>query len=581
MERKRDPLLHSIKDIVCKNTGMDAADLLSDRQQYSIENLEFAASMILDEVKKGRIFRIVGDYDVDGVMASAILSLTFQELKAKFTVRLPKRFSEGYGLRPEIVEEFNPGDFLITVDNGIAAMDAVKIAKEKGMAVIIIDHHLAAVDDMTGQPVYPQADFIIDPNAIPDSADFNGYCGAGLAYRLSLRLLQGKEKKEHPLIPKLKSFAAIATVADSVPLIRENRRIVKEGFKTILDRQGSTKGLFALLCALDVREYMSEDIIGYKIAPVLNAPGRLRDDGAMDAFRFMVFDGSYEDAKKMAEKILEDNVTRRFLSDKWTEHAINEIAFGDMEYEHPLTLYLPGIPEGIIGIVAGRLAEYFKTPCFLLGDTRNPEWIKGSGRSYGKVHLKELLDRNKKYLVKYGGHAFAAGLTVKARHFHTFKQALQESLKEESIAENDEDYFDLEISQKQIEATLEEIEKYGPYGEGNPQILIKITDLTLISSGGSNYYKTFFRGRGVKLFSWKIEAINYNGRKEYEALGTPRHVSLLGVMSRSCYMGKFRNQIEYHKISANKPVQSKSPLALRLADQAQCRYEKQVSTSLH
>ena len=95
-----------------------------------------------------------------------------------------------------------------------------------------------------------------------------------------------------------------------------------------------------------------------------------------------------------------------------------------------------------------------------------------------------------------GGHAFAAGLTVKARHFHTFKQALQESLKEESIAENDEDYFDLEISQKQIEATLEEIEKYGPYGEGNQQILIKITDLTLISSGGSNYYKTFFRGRG-------------------------------------------------------------------------------------
>lgn len=92
---------------------------------------------------------------------------------------------------------------------------------------------------------------------------------------------------------------------------------------TILDRQGSTKGLFVLLCALDVREYMSENIIGYKIAPVLNAPGRLRDDGAMDAFRFMVFDGSYEDAKKMAEKILEDNVTQRFLSDKWTEHAIN------------------------------------------------------------------------------------------------------------------------------------------------------------------------------------------------------------------------------------------------------------------
>lgn len=93
MERKRAPFLHSIKDIVCKNTGMDATDLLSDRQQYSIENLECAASMILDEVKKGRIFRIVGDYDVDGVMASAILSLTFQELKAKFTVRLPKRFT--------------------------------------------------------------------------------------------------------------------------------------------------------------------------------------------------------------------------------------------------------------------------------------------------------------------------------------------------------------------------------------------------------------------------------------------------------------------------------------------------------
>ncbi len=349
MFQVKDPRLRTVEEVVCANTGMTAKELLDDRNDYRIDGLSTAAAMLKKAVRKGQIIYIAGDYDVDGILATAILALALKALNAKMVLRLPKRFTEGYGLKRGMVDRFQDGQFLITVDNGISALDAVRRAREKGMEVIVTDHHLPVQDEQTGEARYPEANLIINPNAVPDSADFTGYCGAGIAFKLAAELLG----TGHPMIPRLLSFAAIATVADSVPLTGENRRIVKEGLKTMVTRQGTTQGLYALLCALGLEAYVTAETVGFKLAPVINAPGRLKDNGSMEVLKLMLYDGPYSEAKCMAERLLEDNRERKELSDRWTEYVRQTVIERNLSGHVPIVVYEPDIPEGVIGIGGG------------------------------------------------------------------------------------------------------------------------------------------------------------------------------------------------------------------------------------
>lgn len=568
MVRKKNAALQTVQDVVCANTGMSVDDLLNDRTPYPIEQLRQAAELIRDAIQAKKTIYIAGDYDVDGICASSILELGLRCVHAKTVVRLPKRFSEGYGLKKEMVEEFDDGQLLITVDNGITAMDAIQRAKEKTMTVIVTDHHLPALDEETKLPILPEADIVIDPNAIQNSAKFNGYCGAGLAFRLCRMLLGPK----HWMIPRLLSLAAIATVADSVPLLYENRLIVKYGLQTMVDRRGNTKGLYAILCELDLDRYITETNIGFKLAPALNAPGRLRDDGAMDAFKLLTFEGSYAEAKEMAQALLEDNKKRKELSDAWTQKIIEKIEENHMESDYPLVIYEKNIPEGIIGIVAGRIAEKFHSPCFLLGESSTSGIAKGSSRSDGFCNLKELLDSNKDWLISYGGHAPAAGLKLHTGEIPEFRKALLRTLEGQRPEFIEKNECDLYIKANQIEATIEELQKYAPYGEGNPMPIFYLEDLTLVPVG-TEYYKMISNGKGVKLLSPQLEAVSFDGAEEYENLHYPRHVSLLGTLSVHIFMDKKKNQMEYSKIYPSNSTVRTSPLAKALANRAVGRYQ--------
>lgn len=568
--KKRRPEFNTVSQVVCANTGMSAAQLLRDTHMYTIKGLDTAALMIKEAIREHRTIVIPGDYDVDGIMASAILYITLRSLGAHCIVRLPRRFSEGYGLKETMVEEFEPGQLMITVDNGIAALEAIKLAKEKGMTVIVTDHHLPVMDDVTELPVYPEADLIIDPNAIPGTADFNGYCGAGLAYKLAVELLGS----DHTLIPKLQSFAAIATIADSVPLVYENRRIVKEGLVSMTTKEGTTMGLYALLYLLYLDKNVTANHIGFKIAPALNAPGRLRDDGSMDAFRLMAFDGSFQEAKEMAEHLLEDNKLRRELSEEWTTKAITVIEQSGRQRDLPIVTYLPGVPEGIIGIIAGRLAEHFQSPCFVLGDTADPDVIKGSSRSYGGVHLKQLLDQNQHFLLKYGGHAPAAGLSLKRENLAGFYQALADTLRGYILQRQDEgEYYDLQVSPAEVDALMKELDLYAPYGENNPSPVIMVNNVKLQQVDGQ-YYQTLSAGRGIKLTAAELEAVSFDGAEAYKALNNPKQVTLIGTLSHNDFNGKSKIQLEYHKVIPVETLLRKSPLALALERRAHGRYAK-------
>lgn len=565
--KKRRPELNTVSQVVCANTGMSAAQLLHDTRTYTIKGLDSAALMIKEAIWEGKTIDIPGDYDVDGIVASGILYIVLKSLGAHCVVRLPRRFSEGYGLKAKMVDEFEPGQLMITVDNGIASLEAVKLAKEKGMTVIVTDHHLPVTDDGTKQPVYPEADLIIDPNAVPGSADFNGYCGAGLAYKLAVELLG----TDHPLIPKLKSLAAIATIADSVPLVYENRRIVKEGLASMVTKNGTTMGLYALLYLLNLDKCVTADSVGYKIGPAINAPGRLRDDGSMDAFRLLVFDGSFQEAKEMAERLLDDNKLRRDLSDEWTKKAISTIEQNGQQHDIPIVTYLPGVPEGIIGIIAGHLTSKYHSPCFVLGDTSDPMVVKGSSRSYGGVHLKELLDQNQHLLLTYGGHAPAAGLSLEKKRFGELRQALIDTLHGCVLQHDEEVYYDLRVPPENVEGIMKELDQYAPYGEENPSPIVMIENVKL-KPFDSMYYQTISAGKGIKLTASELEAVSFDGAEVYKTLNNPKQVTLVGTLSRNYFNGKSKIQMEYQKVVPVETLLKKSPLALALERRAHGRY---------
>lgn len=558
--KKRDEL-KSVEEIVLRNTGYDnICDFLNGKSKtYNIKYLVEAADMIKDAIKKGLTITIVGDYDADGVTASASLSYTLEKMGAKVKVRLPRRLTEGYGLSTKIVDEIDDG-LLITVDNGIVAFEAIKKAKEKGLQVIVTDHHLL---DESGE--IPEADIVIDPH-IEGTADFADYCGAGIAYKLAKELTSDEK-----ILKKISCFAAIGTICDVMPLIEENRLIVLEGLKNMVTYGCRTSGLYSVLRASNYDRNISEDDIGFKIGPMINAAGRLYDDGAQIAYDILVYDGPFKE--ELGLKLIEINDLRKDKVEEAMQKIKTNIKINCMFGEVPLVVYEPDIPEGIVGIIAGKLTEEMKIPTFVFTDSDTPGILKGSARSTRGVHLKNLLDKCSDTLYKYGGHADAAGLSVEESKFDDMKNAFFENIPElEEDTENNDIYYDLEISANDIDKTLKEIQQYAPFGEGNPRIIFKITDFKL-SPRYSAFYKTMGdENQHIKLLGNNSEAVGFGMTEKYLDIKEPKDLNLIGTLGVNHFMGRKSIQIKMDDFEAANKKTTKSKLALLLEAKAKERY---------
>ena len=543
----------TIKDVVLNNVGMSEKEFMIPKSHYHIDYIKEAAQMLDNVGEMGQMITIVGDYDVDGISATSILALVFNHRGWNFKVRLPKRFSEGYGISDAIIDEIDSG-LIITVDNGIAAAEVIKKAKEKGLMVIVTDHHLP---DASG--ILPDADIVIDPNAIEGSADFNSYCGAGIAYKLAQEILG----ENHEMMPKLLGLAAIATVADVMPLVGENRFIVKEGLKTIINRKDRTMGLGALVDECKFGSYISAKNIAFKIAPMLNAPGRLEDDGAMVSYHLLTSDSSYADAAIKAATLSDMNEARKKAKDEGIKALEQNLVDNCLFCESPLVFYEPGLLEGLVGILAGQFAEKYQVPCFVFTDSDDPEILKGSGRTYGDVNIKELLDHNAHLIHKYGGHAEAAGVSVKKEMFYEFKDALVCELAGSEIKVDDTVYYDLVIDASDIAKTLDELEKFAPYGEGNPEIVFYIKNFSVL---GAKYIQ---EGASVRLTGGGANAVCFDMGKKYQEMGEPKVVDLIGTLARNSFMSNVSNQVEVMEIipiaSAPKTATSMAEMLAKMA----------------
>ena len=536
----------SIPEIINENTGGNADRMLmgSNSCDYNIANLPEMAAAINYIVEQNMPIYIIGDYDVDGIHATAELFLLLRELGAvNIHIRLPRRMSEGYGLSPKIVDEIPDGHgAVITVDNGITAVEAIKKAKAKGLIVLVIDHHMPLIGK-AGKEEIPEADLIVDP-AVDDiliakkysKSDFRKYCGAGLVYKIAERMVPGTS-----LLGTLSVFAAIATIADVVPLVEDNRNIYRMGIENIFNGN-ITPGLAALIRQLQSGGKVNESDIGFKIAPMINAPGRIYDDGAQIALE-AVLAGTDSQAYVLTEELKDINEKRKILKEEAVKRAMDYIKDNCLFAENPIVIFDPETPEGIVGLVAGAIQKEFNVTAIAL--TESGEYMKGSARAAEGDNIKEALDAfNRAYpgvILKYGGHPKAAGLTLKKESFDIFLDGMRNIMPPVKERE-DILFYDMEIEAGQISRIVSQVRQYAPFGEGNPEPVFLIKNFKLVPQEN-----TFFKEMGKDSIRFRgagCEAVGFSLAQKYQDEKCPKEMDIVGKLSYHHFMGKTCPQIE-------------------------------------
>ncbi len=389
---------------------------------WMLKGMEEAVNIILDKMMLQYKLRIISDYDVDGVMSAYILYRGLLRAGADVDYYIPDRVVEGYGINEEMIEEAHEAGIntVITCDNGIAARDAVKRARELNMTVIVTDHHEIPFEENNGvrQYLLPDADAIIDPKRVDCNYPLEEICGAAVAYKLVEGIFERRGIDKHELYPML-AYVGMATVCDVMPLLDENRCFVRAALDLL--PQTENEGLKELIAVNDLQgKQITEYHIGFVLGPCINATGRL--DTAMLSMKLLMAENRTE-AQETARQLYELNEERKRLTGEYTEQAIELIETSELKYDKILVVYMPECHESIAGIIAGRIRERYYRPALVLTMTAEG-LVKGSGRSIDEYNMYDGLTGCREYLLKYGGHAMAAGFTLELANIEQLRKAL-------------------------------------------------------------------------------------------------------------------------------------------------------------
>lgn len=506
-----------VSEVIEANVKMPIDEFLKDVRFPYIKNMQDAVDFAMkfaSDNPNGNIW-CVGDYDVDGLVATSLIYWGFQKLGRNINLRIPHRMSEGYGLSEKIIDEIDDG-LIITVDNGIAAIPAIKKAKEKGLYVIVTDHHLPSVDEH-GNVVLPPADIIVDPH-IDTESEYKDFCGAALAYFFVKKMFPDAELK--PLL----SLASIATVADMMPLIGANRTLVKDGLLCI-NKGITVPGLNEIISMKNLSVITEEDY-GFLIGPAFNAPGRLYDSGGDKVLSVL--------NSKISNPALPWQVQELFDINEMRKKIVKDgvvIAESLITDERPIVIFHPSFGEGIVGIIAGQLTEKYGTPSIVFTETHNGLY-KGSARSTENIHLKNALDKMKYTMIGYGGHAGAAGVTVSPDKFEEFKKTFVECVGTED-RRSDEMFYDLDITENDIPFMVRELQTYAPYGVGNPKPCFHIT---LDISKGS--FSVMGDGSHFSVDMGSFKLLGFGKTQQYNDYGKPSKIECICNLSMDYSYGR-------------------------------------------
>lgn len=466
------------------------SDLSLMHDAGSLYGVEDAYSKIMSEIKKGNKIRVVGDYDIDGVCSSYILVKSLRRFGADADVRIPDRIKDGYGINDNIINEAanDKISMIITCDNGIAAHSQMELARKLGIKVIITDHH--EVYQEGGKDYLPVADVVINPKRSECKYPFKSICGALVAYKLieyMFERLYGKKMYEDGELSDLLEVAAIATIGDVMPLVDENRVLVKHGLKSLMNTKNL--GLRALIKATGMEgKKISAYSIGFVIGPCLNAGGRL--ENALVALNMFMSRNS-DEANEYAMHLKELNDERKDLTAMNVKVAV-ELAEREYADDDILVIYLENCHESIAGIIAGRVREALGKPTIILTDAFGEDgMIKGSGRSIESYNMFEALYEVKDIFEKFGGHHMAAGMSLKKDRLDEFRKRLNENSKLTKEDFIQKIWIDVPLPFSYISHDfVRELEKLEPYGNKNE--------------------KPKFARKGIKILSKNILGKNKN-----------------------------------------------------------------------
>lgn len=428
-----------------------------------MHDMEKASARIEQAIDRGEKITIYGDYDADGISASAILIDVLEILGAEPELYIPDRFSEGYGPNMEAYKKIIAGGtkLIITVDNGVTAIDECRYAKEHGVDVIVTDHH-------TFQEQKPDCYALVHCNYPGQKYPFDDYCGAGVAYTLARQLMQDP-------MPELLDLAVLGTVGDMVKVTGEGHIILRRGLEVL--NSTTRLGLRALIAKAGLQfGQVDEKDLGFAVVPRLNATGRLAD--AKIAVRLLLTD-SEEEAASLAEQIDKLNQQRQTLTKEIYEQALAQVKRHGWQSQSTLTLYGEDWHEGVLGLVANKVARKLNKPTLIL--TKGTDGVaKGSGRSLPGFNLFDALNPLKEeILTKFGGHDYACGLSLPGDKMRDLRTAFEDSFHGFLPAEK---YFDLELDSQLTLADWQAMHQAGPFGTGNPEPVFSLTDPQIMKS---------------------------------------------------------------------------------------------------
>lgn len=482
------------------------------------------AVALLSQAVKERVHTVVyHDYDVDGITAAAIFTECMGTLGVPVSKYCNNRVTGGFGINAagvdELVKQWPDAKLLVTVDNGITGIDGVRRAKELGLTVIVTDHHEPG-------DLLPAADAVIDHKRKDEPENqYRDNCGAGIIWKVMLALYSALGRDVQPVMNTL-DLAALGTIADIVPLSGENRAIVQEGLQLI---NSGKRPFFRVLSEIMKFQTIDSGTISYQIAPMINAVSRMNGDASSVAALL-----SITDEEKLKEGIIElDDYNQARRQETAREVELAAAALGD-SFDKPVIIFKdPSLQEGIVGIVAGQLKEQMGRPALVFARDKDGNW-KGSCRSMDGFHIKEALDQCAEYLLSYGGHAKAAGVTVKANCFDAFQTKMEQLAAAAVITEN-ATIIDAVLSSEQCtERMVRELSILEPFGEGFPKpvfgLIADVVDMRFM--GQEQQHVKYIDRNGLVIIQWEQgEQAKLRKKAPCKFVGYPQLNSWNGTVS--------------------------------------------------
>ena len=509
-----------------------------------LADIRLAAERVVDAVDAGEKITVYGDYDVDGVTSSAVLSLFCRDVfGVELDIYIPHRLREGYGLNLEAVDALvNSGTrVLVTVDNGSSAIDEVAHATHKGVDVVIIDHHQISDPE-------PEAYAHLNPHRESCAFPYKGLAAVGVAFLLTVEMRKVLRERSDSRAASARpdrylDLVALGTVADVAPLTGLNRSIVRYGVDVM--RRAPRLGIRALMeTSKTAPDSVTARDLGYRIGPRINAAGRL--DDATRGFRVLVGDDE-PSVRSLAQKIEAQNDERRAIQARMTEEAMEQAGSEVNTDRAVLVLASDTWHPGVVGIVASKMVEEFGKPSILLAEDGGV--LKGSARSIGGVNIKAALDLCAPHLMKYGGHVAAAGMTLRPDRLEVFREAMNHAV--ESVRTGDGGALPIDVDAEIDFATVGRklvlfLEELAPFGQGNAA--------PILMSRGVQGRPKLMRGGHLKILlegerGQRLEGLAWNRAEDAPLLDGP--IDILYTPERDFWRGRERLVLRVHDFRAS------------------------------